>query len=216
VRLDHKKRVIGLSADGVSGQFLLDYGATGSSLSTSAFAASDRSIRNAALSLPGVTNPFFNYDSYYDPIFVDTMFAGMASGGAKIVRIWVFPPLQGIHLGQCNSTNAQTVGLTTDLLANLQDVLGRAKKYNLKVYLTALNVNNMNVATGSLRIYFSKLKAAGGRHGKPRGLGDNGTEAAVPQSSSKQTRTDVSSPASGGRRCQAETSTGAEPLVVEI
>lgn len=45
---------IGLSADGVFGQFLLDYGATRSSLSTSVFAASDRFIRNAALSLPGV------------------------------------------------------------------------------------------------------------------------------------------------------------------
>jgi len=44
---------IELSADGISGQFLLDYGATGSSLSTSVFAASDRFIRNSALSLPG-------------------------------------------------------------------------------------------------------------------------------------------------------------------
>jgi len=103
------------------------------------------------------SNPFFQYGSYYDRNFVDAMFAGMASGGAKIVRIWVFPALQGIQLGQCNSTNAQTVGLTKDVLANLQDVLGLAENHHLKVYLTALNGNDMKVATGSLRTYFSNL-----------------------------------------------------------
>src|SRR6202035_3959693 len=38
------------------------------------------------------SNPYFYpglpSSSTFDPTFVDTMFAGMASGGAKIVRIW--------------------------------------------------------------------------------------------------------------------------------
>jgi len=93
------------------------------------------------------------------------MFAGMASGGAKIVRFWLFPALQGIQLGQCKPTNGQTVGLTQDLIGNvdlnimgnLEDVVVRAQHYNLKVYLTALNGNDMKVATGSLRTYFSNL-----------------------------------------------------------
>jgi hypothetical protein len=110
------------------------------------------------------SNPFFNINtSYYDPIFVDTMFAGMASGGAKIVRIWLFPALQCIQLGQCKPTNGQTVGLTQDLIGNadlniignLEDVVVLAQHYHLKVYLTALNGNDMKVATSSLRTYFS-------------------------------------------------------------
>ena len=51
---------IRLSADGVSGQFLLDYGATRSSLSASAFTASNGSVRNAVLSLPN--SPRGNFD----------------------------------------------------------------------------------------------------------------------------------------------------------
>jgi hypothetical protein len=43
---------IELSADGVPGQFLLDYGSTRSSLSASAFAASEGSVRKATISLP--------------------------------------------------------------------------------------------------------------------------------------------------------------------
>src|ERR1700739_2921228 len=40
---------IELSADGVPGQFLLDYGSTRSSLSASAFAASEGSVRKATI-----------------------------------------------------------------------------------------------------------------------------------------------------------------------
>src|SRR5580693_4982353 len=45
---------IELSADGLSGPFLLDTGATRSSLSASAFAAPAGSVRRAAVSLPGL------------------------------------------------------------------------------------------------------------------------------------------------------------------
>src|SRR5450631_3659491 len=45
---------IRLSADGLEGAFLIDYGATRSSLSAAAFAAPEGSVRKAALSLAGV------------------------------------------------------------------------------------------------------------------------------------------------------------------
>ena len=45
------------------------------------------------------SNPsVFCLPSSFDPSFVDKMFDGMQAGGAKIVRIWAFPVLQGIQL----------------------------------------------------------------------------------------------------------------------
>ena len=41
-----------LTADGVTGPFLLDYGATRSSLSAASFSGPDGSMRTAAISLP--------------------------------------------------------------------------------------------------------------------------------------------------------------------
>ncbi len=54
-----------LTADGVSGPFLLDYGATRSSLSASAFSGPDGSIRTAAISLPGIERADFHLARYY-------------------------------------------------------------------------------------------------------------------------------------------------------
>src|SRR5579863_3932062 len=54
-----------LTADGVSGPFLLDYGATRSSLSASAFPGADGSIRTAAISLPGIEKADFHLARYY-------------------------------------------------------------------------------------------------------------------------------------------------------
>jgi hypothetical protein len=60
---------IKLSADGISGQFLLDYGATRSSLSASAFAASDGSVRNATtLFLPGFEGGNFDLRHFDVPL----------------------------------------------------------------------------------------------------------------------------------------------------
>jgi hypothetical protein len=76
---------------------------------------------------------------------MDAYFATMASGGAKIVRIWVFPGLQGIQLDLSQPPGKQTVGLTLDakgnpeLIGNLQTVFIKAKKYGLQVQVTALN-----------------------------------------------------------------------------
>jgi hypothetical protein len=54
-----------LTADGVSGPFLLDYGATRSSLSASAFPGADGSMRTAAISLPGIERADFHLARYY-------------------------------------------------------------------------------------------------------------------------------------------------------
>lgn len=53
-----------LTADGVTGPFLLDYGATQSSLSAEAFAGADGSMRTASISLPGVERGEFHLARY--------------------------------------------------------------------------------------------------------------------------------------------------------
>jgi hypothetical protein len=53
-----------LTADGIKGPFLLDYGATRSSLSAAAFPGSDGSIRHAAISLPGIKSADFHLARY--------------------------------------------------------------------------------------------------------------------------------------------------------
>jgi hypothetical protein len=58
--------VIELTVDGVSGPFLLDYGATRSSLSADAFGAAEGSVKKAAISLPSFEEgsfPLKHYDS---------------------------------------------------------------------------------------------------------------------------------------------------------
>jgi len=62
---------IGLSADGVFGQFLLDYGATKRSLSASAFAASGGPVKNVAISLPGFKGGSFVLRRYDLPLQPD-------------------------------------------------------------------------------------------------------------------------------------------------
>jgi hypothetical protein len=54
-----------LTADGVRGPFLLDYGATRSSLSAAAFSGADGSMRTAAISLPGMEKADFHLAHYY-------------------------------------------------------------------------------------------------------------------------------------------------------
>ena len=53
-----------LTADGIKGPFLLDYGATRSSLSAAAFPGPDGAIRNAAISLPGIKSADFHLARY--------------------------------------------------------------------------------------------------------------------------------------------------------
>ena len=59
-----------LTADGIKGAFLLDYGATRSSLSAAVFPGPDGSVRRAAISLPSIENGDFHlarYDLLYQP-----------------------------------------------------------------------------------------------------------------------------------------------------
>jgi hypothetical protein len=75
------------------------------------------------------------------------MFSGMAAGNAKIVRIFLFPALQGICINQSLPECPAAPGLTTEFLGNLKTVFSLARKYNLKLYITALNANDANLAT---------------------------------------------------------------------
>src|ERR1700677_3145221 len=54
-----------LTADGVTGPFLLDYGATRSSLSAASFSGPDGSMRKGAISLPGMEKADFHLARYY-------------------------------------------------------------------------------------------------------------------------------------------------------
>ena len=53
-----------LTADGMTGPFLLDYGATRSSLSAAAFPGPEGSIRTAVISLPGIEKAEFHLARY--------------------------------------------------------------------------------------------------------------------------------------------------------
>ena len=59
---------IELTADGVSGHFLLDYGATRSSLSASVFAPSTDALKSVKLSLPGFAHGVFELKRYDLPM----------------------------------------------------------------------------------------------------------------------------------------------------
>jgi len=109
-------------------------------------------------------------NSTFDPNFVKTMFDGImanANGGTRIVRIWVFTALQGIVLDRTKSPQTQRLtqlsdGPGADLIGNLQTVFTLAKQYQgrLKVYVTALNGGDMQVAAtniSGLRPYFQNL-----------------------------------------------------------
>jgi hypothetical protein len=88
------------------------------------------------------TNPFFGSSAFNvgcppNGCLTD-MFSGMALGKAKIVRIWLFPALQGMCIGpvSCDPTNP---AFTSEFLGNLERVFLLAQQYNLKLYITALN-----------------------------------------------------------------------------
>ncbi len=116
---------------------------------------------NSIASNPSV---FCLTSSSFDPSFVDKMFDGMQAGGAKIVRIWVFPALQGIQLSPAacpiGAQTPQTMGLTSDLIPNLERVFLAAQSHHLMVYVTALNGNDMQDAATKithLGPYFQNL-----------------------------------------------------------
>ena len=83
----------------------------------------------------------WNLPSAFNIDLVDAMFSGMAQGNAKIVRIFLFPNMQGVVIDP--STNPQTRGLTPELITNLTTVLQLARQYSFKIYITALEGDNM-------------------------------------------------------------------------
>ncbi len=86
-------------------------------------------------------------------------FSAMKAGNAKIVRIWLFPLLQGIKPSDPPSM-PQTVSLTDDFWDHLEKVLETARANRLRVYLTALNGVDMANVFGLqpfLETYFRDL-----------------------------------------------------------
>jgi hypothetical protein len=105
------------------------------------------------------SNPLFGESSAFNYNLVGTMFSGMAQGNAKIVRIFLFPAVQGIVINP--SKSPQTQGLTSEFLTNLGAVFQLARTYNLKLYITALNADDMNAVTAQnnpvLHTYYQNL-----------------------------------------------------------
>ncbi len=111
------------------------------------------------------SNPLFGETSAFssfnngscssDSGLVSTMLSGMAQGNAKVVRIFLFPALQGINF--IPSASPQTQGLTPEFLGNLATVFMLAKNCNLKLYITALNANDATLSNPTLQAYYHNL-----------------------------------------------------------
>lgn len=105
------------------------------------------------------SNPLFGEPSAFNGSLVGALFSGMAQGNAKIVRIFLFPAVQGISINPSGSP--QTQGLTNEFLGNLNTVFQLARSYNLKLYITALNANDMSAVTAennpTLHTYYQNL-----------------------------------------------------------
>jgi hypothetical protein len=115
----------------------------------------------ASNNIPGL----WNLPSNFNSSLVEAMFAGMAQGNAKIVRIWLFPNMQGVVIDP--SKSPQTRGLytpagqqTPEIITNLTRVFQLARTYGLKLYITALDANSMKAVAGStntLHTYYQRL-----------------------------------------------------------
>jgi hypothetical protein len=113
------------------------------------------------------SNPLFGESSAFNsnpPNSLVNVFSGMVAGNAKIVRIFLFPALQGIALAGCPQGAPQC--LTGEFLGNLTALFNGVRIFNLsnppiKLYITALNANDANVATSTnypaLHTYYQNL-----------------------------------------------------------
>jgi hypothetical protein len=136
------------------------------------------------------SNPVWNslfqtsdFSSQFNAKVIDTYFNGMKNGHAKIVRIFVFPGLQGIELNLSKPPGSQTVGLTLDsmrepedsmrkpeIIGNLKTVLKLAEHHGLMVEVVVLNAGDMLAAVDPtfpqlhpLQAYFENLLLNNGR-----------------------------------------------------
>jgi hypothetical protein len=130
------------------------------------------------------SNPVWNslfqtsdFSSQFNAKVIDTYFNGMKNGHAKIVRIFVFPGLQGIELNLSKPPGSQTVGLTSgsmrkpedskrepEIIGNLKTVLKLAEHHGLMVEVVVLNAGDMLAAVDPtfpqlhpLQAYFENL-----------------------------------------------------------
>lgn len=126
------------------------------------------------------SNPLFNESSAFSIASgsaLSSMLLGMAEGNAQVIRVFLFPAVQGININttvtSLTSSTPMTQGLTSDsskssnFTANLGALLQWIRSYNkangtkLKLYFTALNGNDMNVVTASnnptLHLYYQRL-----------------------------------------------------------
>jgi hypothetical protein len=102
-------------------------------------------------------NPFFGSSAFNvgctsgnNGCLLNTMFSGMMQGNAKIVRIWLFPALQGICISQSFPKCPVAPGLISDsnpnpnpeLIDSLNTVFQLARQNGLKLYITALNAGD--------------------------------------------------------------------------
>ncbi len=115
----------------------------------------------ASNNIPGL----WNLPSNFNSSLVDALFSGMAQGNANVVRIWLFPNMQGVVIDP--SKSPQTQGLyippgqyTPEIITNLTTVFQLARNYGLKLYITALDANSMSAVAGSgntLNTYYQRL-----------------------------------------------------------
>jgi hypothetical protein len=132
------------------------------------------------------SNPVWNllfrtsvFSSQFNTKVIDAYFDGMKYGHTKIVRIWVFPGLQGIALKFNPHGPPHTVGLTCkpedsmrkaddsrckpEAIGNLETVLKLAKHHGLTVEVVVLNAGDMLTAVDPtsplhpLQPYFENL-----------------------------------------------------------
>jgi putative membrane protein len=126
------------------------------------------------------SNPLFGIPSAFPSPFtccannstLSAMLLGMGQGNAKVVRLFLFPAVQGIRINTSVTSSTSTAvtmtqGLTTDFLTNLESIFQWIRQYNvnnntnLKLYITALNGADMNVVTASnnptLHSYYQRL-----------------------------------------------------------
>jgi len=125
------------------------------------------------------SNPFFGLPSAFPSSFaccannsaLSAMLLGMGQGKAKVVRIFLFPAVQGLKIDTSVTSPSSTAvtmtkGLTGDFLTNLESLFKWVRQYNLthpnlKLYITALNGVDMNVVTASnnpaLHLYYQRL-----------------------------------------------------------
>jgi len=103
---------------------------------------------------------------------LSAMLLGIGQGDAKVIRIFLFPAVQGLVINTSVTSSTSTAvtmtqGLTNDFLTNLQSLFQWIRAYNtnhspnLKLYITALNGADMNVVTASnnptLHLYYQRL-----------------------------------------------------------